>query len=150
MSYVLDPHAVREAADFLGLRHPVHVQTRRGVRTWFGIYRGLLRRPSGARRSTSDWPAPRHVIGLDADMDHEQASRTLWHEMAHALQCERDYGGDWRAMFHDYNRAMRAARAKSMRARQGAGHARYRAVHFEAEANQYACLAETDPLTRPA
>ena len=146
MAFVLDPQAIQAAADFLGLEHPVHVQVRRGVHSWLGIYRGLLFQPSGAR--TTRWSEPRHVIGLNGGMDPEQASRTLWHEMAHALQCERDYDGNWRLFFREYSDAMRAVGAKSMAARQGAGHKRYKAVHFEHEADEYACLAETDPLAR--
>lgn len=34
-----------------------------------------------------------HMIVLDARLTEDDASNTLWHELTHALQCERDFRG---------------------------------------------------------
>lgn len=39
-------------------------------------------------------PRPLHNLILNADQTAYDASYTLWHELGHALQCERDFNGD--------------------------------------------------------
>lgn len=57
--YALDHAAIQAAADFLELRHPVHVQIDGSFGLKLGQYVGLRKRGHRARWSTPDWPERR-------------------------------------------------------------------------------------------
>lgn len=74
-----DHTAIQEAASFLDLSFPVEVRTssRQG-----GAYGHYI-----ARYRAGRW---RHSIMVKSWLDAEQMGRTLWHELTHAMQFERD------------------------------------------------------------
>lgn len=77
--WVLKPVELARATKKLGIKHPVSVRPYKSF--WGGNY-------------DSD---PLHVLWVNKDVDKhwtKDPSRTIWHELAHALQCERDFGGD--------------------------------------------------------
>jgi len=133
--YEVDMSAVAAAARALGLRHPVRVFIRRY--TWGdGRYIGFV--------------DGEHRVGVASDLSARRASRTLWHELTHALQVERL--GDERTFWSLWWKQMRklglsrtqAARATSLR---------YRRAPLEAEAyrneRRHASRALTRPRRRP-
>jgi len=73
----------REAVKMLGLEYPVELE----LGTWpteFDCF------PDGYYRREGDL----HRIGVCGGLSEEDISRTIWHELTHALQCERDFDGD--------------------------------------------------------
>lgn len=84
----LKPVQLAQAAHKIGIEAPVSVRLF-NTGPWAGQYDGY----------------PLHVLWAHEDIDkHEDAnpSHTIWHELAHALQCERDYNGDTLAMWADH------------------------------------------------
>lgn len=73
------PSALAEARDFLGLAFPVKIRTHARAGSVRGNYR--LGHDAHGR--------PFHNIMLKDYLDPEQASKTLWHELTHAMQAER-------------------------------------------------------------
>lgn len=86
----VDLDRVDEARAYMGLRHPVYVRRTRG-KALQGRYHGL-RNPWSIARAAGDRFAGEsvHYITVSAALHPEKASRTIFHEMAHALQAERD------------------------------------------------------------
>lgn len=74
----LDPAALREAIDFLGLTLPVKIKQTGHQGGRRGAY--WLRQVARQRY---------HHITVKNWLTPEQACRTLWHELAHAMQAER-------------------------------------------------------------
>lgn len=66
----------------LGLRFPLHVSLRERLETRHGPARGLYR---GLFQGSQGFG---HYLLLKATLDPEDASGSLWHEFAHAQQCE--------------------------------------------------------------
>lgn len=91
--WVIDHRRVDEAARFLRLQHPIdtYTYTKKG---WCGEY----------------WPL--HVLWVNEDLDEHDVnpSYTIWHELGHALQCERDFDSDgnafWAQIQTDYAHVM--------------------------------------------
>ena len=89
----LNDDALAQAVEFLGLKHPVYF-TRNNTKTRSGSY--SLRygwtlpatAPARFRQATLV-----HRIQLRPADTAEDASRTLWHELAHAMQAERSLSG---------------------------------------------------------
>lgn len=72
--WAIDVHAVERACETLGLQRRVVIDVTNG-RRYAGLYKGVHQ---GAHRiSLAGWQAP------------TSASRTLWHELTHAMQRER-------------------------------------------------------------
>lgn len=69
----VDPLALKAACDLLDVAQPVNVQVTSRYRS------------TGGHRSVCGT----HIIRLSTYMDAAEASRTLWHELAHASQEER-------------------------------------------------------------
>lgn len=78
--WVLKPVELVRAAKRLGLKHPVSIKTFSNA-YWAGEYD----------------PFPLHVVWINRNIKrnwNEDPSWTIWHELGHALQCERDFGSD--------------------------------------------------------
>jgi hypothetical protein len=94
------PAAVAEAIDFLGITLPVDIRysSHSG-----GVYGRHSAYPTGAgirvsgnrvfglREHTAETATFRHRILLKSWLSADQMGRTLWHELAHAMQFERDH-----------------------------------------------------------
>ncbi len=78
--YRLDQRAINEAIDYLGLKLPVRVRFSSRAGSVRGNYR-LGRSMAGPNF---------HNIMLKTYIGAEQASKTLWHELTHAMQAERE------------------------------------------------------------
>lgn len=116
-----DPGAVLEALEQLGITRPVRVR-------WTAGYR---------RGGSHRWRNREHHITVSHCRAAEEASRTLWHELAHAAQTE-DYGRDHA---HHYGSFLRAC---------DAWHRAYRNHRraYEAAAGEHEALHDDLPLTR--
>lgn len=79
-----DPKAVAHAAHHMGVQDPVVVEYHTDEE------------PEGFYRRE----ASHHLIGVSAQLSPRAMSQTIYHELAHARQCEVDYDGDASA-FHD-------------------------------------------------
>lgn len=87
--WILDSVALHHAArKVLGIQEPVTVR--------------LIKKHDPYKWSAGYYDAfPLHVCWVNPDLskhDDKNPSHTIWHELAHALQCERDFGGDGVAM----------------------------------------------------
>jgi hypothetical protein len=118
-NFQVDPDAVEQARDTIGLQNPVAVNLVGGTH---GQYMGM-------QNGT-------HYINLVSWLRPESASKQLWHEMAHALQAERDPESFWGSMqdYHD-------TRAQ--------GHDAYSQHPWEIEANQLAANAPFSLVANP-
>jgi hypothetical protein len=90
----LDHKAIQEAADVLGLKLPVRVRQHSRVGNTHGNYRlaGLAGQ------------ATHHNIMVKSYLTPKEATNTLWHELTHALQAERDGKSDlatWRKVSNE-------------------------------------------------
>jgi hypothetical protein len=133
--YAIDIDAVAEAEALLGLRSPVRVFIRR--------YEWLDGRYIALRDGV-------HHVGVAHDLSARAASKTVWHELTHALQAER-LGGE-RAFRQQWWAEMRAAGVSRPKALRGEGRAyRRTALEVEARANErlHRELALTTRLGRP-
>jgi hypothetical protein len=121
-----DHAAIREAIEFLGISHPVKIKqtSRQGGR--YGAHE--LRRDAGGKVYSH--------ITVKSWLDAREAGRTLWHELAHAMQASRaiDANPD-----RDPLVAWGAVRAK------GKG-VPYRAKPIEVEARSYESFNDETPL----
>lgn len=75
--FKIDQAALKAAQDFLGLTLPVKVRHSSKLGATQGNYRLSHRRGN------------HHNVMLKSYLTPEQASKTLWHELAHAMQAER-------------------------------------------------------------
>lgn len=89
--WLFDMEAIRQAATELGIKAPVMVgivEAGGRTRTTFGAHRVKtrphLRLPDGV---VHEW---HHGITVMRTCSMEQASKTLWHELMHAVQAERE------------------------------------------------------------
>lgn len=82
--FVIDEHALAQAVITLGIKLPVKIRMHSRQGDTLGNHR--LR-------------AGYHDIMLKSYRTAEQASSTLWHELTHAMQAERDGGGDIHAWY---------------------------------------------------
>jgi hypothetical protein len=80
----LDVGALKQACSMLGVNDPVVI----GVDDELSI--------DGYYQRVND----EHHITLNPELSIGEASKTIWHELAHAAQCELDFDGDG-AAFHD-------------------------------------------------
>lgn len=112
------PSAMERARTTLNLKLPVKVKFTK-TKTKGGVYKGVY--------------DGHHVVHVSAypgrALDFLNAS--LWHELGHALQCERDWNGDHLAFFRDYNRDIRGRSMASRVSRKAA----YNTSRYEIEAN---------------
>ena len=80
---------VREAARYLGVTGTIDLE----LDDWPADVDCF---PDGYYRREGDV----HRIGVCAGLSRKGISETIWHELTHALQCERDFGGDGER-YHD-------------------------------------------------
>lgn len=122
--YRIDRAALREALDFLGIALPVKIR-----------YTSRVGRTRGNHRLVANRS---HDIMLKSYLPADQASKTLWHELAHAMQSERAIraGQDWLAIANERNPGSSRRIA-------------YRVRPIEVEARTYEQYAEACPLAVP-
>jgi hypothetical protein len=96
----VDQRALREAIASLGLVLPVKVRYSSRTGDSYGRHAVRPTHPSaavrngriyGLKRLTNREARWEHRIVLKSWLDADQMGRTLWHELAHALQFERDH-----------------------------------------------------------
>lgn len=131
--------SLEEARQNLGIRHKVRIEAQVGKRGQAASYLG--RTATGTHRiaiSTGDGRLPSGTLTAKADL-----ANAIWHELTHALQCERDFGGSVRRFFKDYGRKMSKHFGREMTAEiklamqlkdSAAFVAQYRQAPYEAEA----------------
>ena len=105
----IDPLQITDAEEILGLEHPVYVQIRK-AKHFAGKYIGLQDHPHSG---CAPFPGGKvhHVILINPR--GPDASNTLWHELTHALQCERDFDSDFHALAKKHTADSRAVGASS-------------------------------------
>jgi hypothetical protein len=125
---------VSKCAAELGVTKPIAIYfTARNARN-YGSYVGYGRSvPFGPKRRPLS--TPHHFIALHPRITARSAAETIAHELVHARQCEKEYGGDWQTFFNAYSDDLKKLRAYSASARSGsAGHSRYGKQRHEVEA----------------
>ena len=121
------PANYREALDFFGLTMPVKVKQTAHQGGRYGAHSFRVG-PDGR---------PYHHITVKSWLDPQQAGRTLWHELTHAMQAEREAAGT-----RTTADALRAWRTTS--ARMGS----YRDRPIEVEARAHEDYNDVTPLAR--
>ena len=100
-TWVVDPRALSEAIEFFSLSLAVDVELLDGAATTAGSHslvpvgEAFVRsdgRIVGLNTATAGGTEWRHKIKLRRGQSPAQASRTLWHELTHAMQAERRVG----------------------------------------------------------
>lgn len=137
--------AIRDAIEFLGITLPVRIKPTNVAGGRLGAH---TLRPvgPGVRRQGSRVHGIEHATGLvhhitvKSWQDAEQASRTLWHELTHAMQAERELAklpdpNDLRTALRTWGRAYRDGRS-------------YDRKPIEREAREYEEFAAEHPLVR--
>lgn len=140
--WVLDNRAIREACEFLGLTLPVDIKPtnvaggRHGAHCYTPV--DASGRPIKYLRDLDRVAGFRHRITVKSWLDVEQASRTLWHELCHAMQAEQVAGElSPAAALQAWKVAYRDGRAYSRKP-------------IEVEAREYEEFATEHPLARLA
>lgn len=132
--YRLDESAIEEAKEFFGLTLPVRVQ-----------FNSRVGGTDGNWRLSSDYiGGPNfHKIMLKSYLTPEKASETLWHELTHAMQAEREARAA--GVEPSHAEAKRVWRESAIRGK-GTAYAR-KPIEIEARAHEQ--YAEALPLARP-
>lgn len=78
-----------------------------------------------------------YVIGVSRYLSAEDATKTLWHELTHAMQCETGHAGEWNRFIESYRRYSSIA----------GGSQRYLDNPYEREARDIASMYADVPLT---
>jgi hypothetical protein len=90
---------IREAIDFLGLKLPVEIELNTRAQFQRGLHRtepehpALMRKGSklfGTKRVPASEARWVHRITVHAALPADEMGRTIWHELTHGLQFERD------------------------------------------------------------
>jgi hypothetical protein len=133
MPWEVDRAAVKRASTELGVTHPVYVKRSPGKNVK-GRYHGLVKGSELHRLCEPD--TLYHYVTIAAKASADDASRTLWHELTHAAQAERD------AQFH-----RKYARIARMTGANGSGsdsaHAAYLSIPYEIEARKNSGMHDT-------
>lgn len=138
--------AIREAIEFLGITLPVEIKPTGHAGGRFGCHRLLPLGPTVRTVGSRVYGAEHtnklvHRITIKSWRSAEEASRTLWHELAHAMQAERVLA----TLPTGYN-AKEALNAWGACADFGRGVA-YERKPVEIEANEYESFHDEHPLT---
>lgn len=123
-----DSGAILSAVEQLGLRLPVRIRWTAGYRR-IGCHRLRVDPRSGLAH---------HAITVSYITGPEQASRTLWHELAHAVQTEEYADRKTSSEGVAERRALRDFYAEYRRRRS----------HYERDAEQHSEFHDVLPLTR--
>lgn len=142
----LDDRAIREAREFLGLRHPVRLKKTGAAGGRVGAHQlrptgGLAGVKNGRLVNPDTATGLIHHITLKSWQSAEQASRTIWHELTHALQAERA------ASELSADTPLAAIRAWNRVAARDRGIA-YNRKSIEVEAREYESFAAEHPLVK--
>jgi hypothetical protein len=137
--WVIDKQAVTQACHTLGLQHPVKVTFTRAKPWWWGTYNPLHRIRIN------------HTIKTKRDLSH-----VIWHELAHAMQCERDCHSDKKRFYWMVNSQSKGFQDKNGKCLWDTTQEswdewciRYYQIPMEAEAETIAELyAKTYPLVK--
>ncbi len=82
--WYFDKKALKFAENKFHLKKPVHYRAVRDRPLYDGTYEYDILNDS-------------HKILIDQNLDPIEANRCIWHELTHAMQCERDYSGrEWK------------------------------------------------------
>ena len=134
-----------KACEMLGIASPVHVKRSPG-RSLRGAYHGM--KPGRDIHRNCEPDTLYHCVTVSAVLHPADASRTLWHELTHAAQRERDPA--FRAKYRAAEKATRCVRKNST-----AAHSRYQALPWEVEARANArhhadvpLIVQTGPAER--
>lgn len=147
--WVIDPVALFRAATKLKIKEPVSIK----------VIRELDHPDSGYYVNK-----PLHILWIHAIAEehiNSNPSHTIWHELAHAMQCERDFNGDadkmdsycWEHYVPLYSLAGNP-KLNNRFVKQGTDRYQqwldqYMAIPIEAEAEDIACLyADKYPLAK--
>lgn len=132
MKLRVDPTALRQARDDLGLSLDAHI-------TWEGLRRtGCV---VEGRYNGVDPFHRAHMIALNPNLTTLRASAALWHELTHALQTERT--GSYPRFVTEYNRQLAEL---GLHPADPAYYTKYRAIPYEAEAWSATALAKEGVL----
>ena len=130
--WYLDQDAIIEAIDELGIKLPVHIRfmtaTARANRE-YGRGRSWGKGGKGWTHGTHRNTKQHHRITVDQERPAEDASNTLWHELAHAMQSEKwaERTGKDITLWHTDYKAVDGEHGR-----------RYKGNLYEIEANQIA------------
>ena len=142
----IDRDAVREAADLLGITWPIEFASTSSYGSTRGNhqlrYRGGSYRCDGNRHYNLDTATSvYHRIMVKSYLSAEQAGRTIWHELTHAMQAERATRDAGAVTMREVNEAWAGCSAR------GRG-VTYRAKPIEVEAREHEPLNDDLPLAR--
>ena len=145
----IDQRAIREACEFLGITHPVKLKPTNVAGGRLGAHQlrptGPGVRIKGTRiHGIENATGLVHHITVKSWQSVEQASRTLWHELCHAMQAERELS----AMPTPWDAADAIRTWNTCHAR-GRG-ITYKRKPIEVEAREYEEFAAEQPLARLA
>lgn len=154
-TWEFDHEAIEQARKAMGMKYPVTVRGKRGrIGATAGLYKGIDIWDS-EKRGNRDLDEPHHFIAVDRRIPANEASETIWHELAHARQQE-DFinkTGDLFAGIAEYNGAYREERIRlcdhKQRVNRKVANRAYRRNRFEVEARDYQQCAEYMPLVKP-
>lgn len=135
----LDLKAVEAACVMLGITKPVYITTCGNSNNFAGDYCGFRRRVNGKYLTEQS-----HIIRIRPRSIPTNATRTLWHELAHAMQCEVYFNCDnqkWDAAYDEEGGRKFAQSAKQSKL--------YQANKFEVEAREHEKYATKFPLCVP-
>jgi hypothetical protein len=152
-NYTINPDALEEACGIYGLHFPVR------VRLLDGGPMGMLGKYHGIGRygpTTDDELAePAHHISLKSDLGVFTANTALWHELTHAMQCERflpedldNYRAANRGLTMAFRQEMKEVRRKAGTTSKALT-AAYSNVSFEKEAHDSTDIAKKIDLILP-
>ncbi len=136
----LDRPAISRAGATLGLTLPVRVRTSARKGGCEGNYR--LRRDGRTPTGIPTTVAPYHDIMVKSYLTPEAASRTLWHELAHAMQAKRSANATGQAIGHP------VALAAAWEAHRAARGVAYQNKPYEVEARSFENRAAEHPLAK--
>lgn len=134
--YRVDQAALQEAIDFFDLQLPVRIRYDSRAGDTNGNYRLGGCGPIGSEPNY-------HNIMLKTYLSVEQSNRTLWHELTHAMQAERE--ARWSGIPVTDRRAQSAWEHADARGRNRG----YTDKPIEVEAREHEALADTLLLTVP-
>lgn len=145
--FKVDQAALREAIEFFGLKLPVKIRfsardgRKRGSHTLLHTG-GRVRMTATAVYHLDTATGSHHDIMVKSYLNPERASRILWHELTHAMQCERAIAAADAQTPKERNAAWHEVSAAS----RGVGY-HYKPVEIEARAHE--AYAEALPLAVP-
>lgn len=146
-----DTEAIERAAKMMGLKFPVKVRGKRGRRgKTTGHYRGLSLFDTAINKILDTHT---HFIEVDRRLTLTTASMTIWHELAHARQCEEfvaQHGIEVGRRKYDeaYQDEDSKVRGNRKRVSKRLAQLAYSRNRYEVDAKAYEVCAEYMPLVK--